>query len=102
MSSKRNALQSVIRSGIRGVQLVRTDPNGPVGKYIASIKMNGQYLSGYNCCVICKELLKTGKNYATHTWRHKNHHLAEGGDPYSDQELEEVVATFNCKPSKAK
>ena len=102
MGSKRNAIQTLVRSGIRGVQLVRSDPKGPVGKYIASIKINGQYLCGYDCCVICRKLLKSGRNSARIMWAHKICHLAEGGVPYTDQDLEDVVTTFNCKPSKTK
>ena len=102
MGSKRNAIQTLVRSGIRGVQLVRSDPKGPVGKYIASVKINGHYLCGYNSCVICKELLKSGRNCARIMWAQKMCHLAEGGVPYSDQELDEIVTTFNYKPSKPK
>ncbi len=100
MSSKRSALQTLVRSGMSGVQLIRNDPTGPVGKYMASIKINGQYLCGFNCCVLCKELLKTGKNYATHTWRHKTRHLSAGAK-YSDKELEERIRSFNNHNSQS-
>ena len=43
---KRISLQTLVRSWIRGVQLSRSDPSGPVGKYIAKIKINGEYQSG--------------------------------------------------------
>ena len=61
MSSKRNALQTLVRSGASGVELFRRDPKGPVGKYMASVKINGQYLCWYNCCVLCKQLFQRGK-----------------------------------------
>jgi len=101
MSSKRNALQTLVRSGASGVQLVRTDPKGPVGKYIASVRINGQYLCGYNCCVLCKELLKTGKNTARIAWAHKTHHLS-AGEKYSDKELEERLRSFNNQSSASR
>ena len=101
MSSKRRGLQTLVRSGIRGVQLVRTDPYGPVGKYIASIKINGQDLCGYDCCILCKELLKRGNNFARIAWAHKTRHLAKA-EKFSNKELEERVRSFNNQPSSSR
>ncbi len=99
MSEQRRYLQTLIRSGISGVELERLHPTSPVGKYMASIKYNGQYLSGYDCCVLCKQLLKIGRNCARSTWKHKTHHIAEG-DNYSDKDLEVIIENFNNQTAR--
>ena len=101
MKSNRNTLQNLVRSGASGIQLVRTDPTGSVGKYIASIKINGQDLCGYECCILCKELLKRGNNFARIAWAHKTRHLAKA-EKFSDKELEERVRSFNNQPSSSR
>ena len=101
MSSKRNALQTLVRSGASGVELVRSDPKGPVGKYMASVKINGQDLCGYNCCVLCKQLFQRGKYIPRNTWKHKTRHLA-GGAKYSDKELEAITRNFNNHSTQSK
>lgn len=94
MKSNRRCLQTLVRSGIRGCKLFRADRTGPVGKYFASIQINGQSQTGYDCCVLCKQLLKTGKNSPRLLWKHKTRHLKEGAK-YSDKELKEIIKTFN-------
>jgi len=101
MSEQRRYLQTLIRTGLSGVELERLHPTSPVGKYMASIKYNGQYLSGYDCCVLCKQLLKIGTNCARSTWKHKNIHIA-AGDDFSDQELEEIIENFNNQTARRK
>ena len=98
MSSKRSNLKALIGSGSRSVQLVRGDSTSPVGKYFASIRINGQSDTDYNCCVMCKQLLKRGKTCPILQWKHKTRHLARG-EKYSDKELEEIVRRYNKQTS---
>ena len=101
MRSKRRCLQTLVRSGIRGAKLIRRDRTGPVGKYFASIQINGQYQAAYDCCVLCKQLLKTGKNSAKLLWKHKTRHLTDGAK-YSDKDLKEIIKTFNKHSRQSK
>ena len=97
MSEKRRSLQTLVRKGLGCIHLERYDPSGPVGRYMASIRINGQHEPSYLCCVLCKQLMKRGKTSARNNWRHKTRHLA-GGGKYTDKELEEIIRAYN-KPS---
>jgi len=94
MFSKRCSLLSLVQSGSSGVELIRKDRRSPVGKYFSSVKINGTYQPGYDCCILCKKLLKRGKTCAIQQWKHKTRHLAAGAK-YSEQELEELTRSFN-------
>ena len=100
MSSSLNNLKTLIGLGSRSVELIRRDPTSPAGKYFASININGLYNTEYNCCVMCKQLLKSGKTCAIQQWKHKTRHLAKG-EKYSNQELEEIVRSFNSHHSQS-
>ena len=101
MSNKHCSLLNLVQSGGRGVELIRKDVRSPVGKYFSSVKINGQYKAGYDCCILCRRLLKRGKTCAIQQWKHKTRHLAAGAK-YSDQELEAITRSFNKHSTQSK